>query len=68
MEDRVRWARALLGSRVELVSQIDCWRADGLREGSLLAQALDLVQEAGADRVAIYRADAVEAMGFWDQI
>ena len=35
METRVRRARALLSPQVELVSQLDCWRADGLRDGTL---------------------------------
>jgi hypothetical protein len=66
--NRVRRARALLGPGVELVSQLDCWRSDGLRDGPILAQAMDAVREAGADWVAIYRADAVEALGLWEQI
>jgi hypothetical protein len=68
MANRVRRARAALGQRVELVSQLDCWRENGLRDGALLAQAMDLMREAGADRVAIYRADAVEALGLWESV
>jgi hypothetical protein len=68
MVESVRLARGLLGAQVELVSQLDCWRADGLRDGPLLAEATDVVLEAGADRVGIYRADAVEALGLWGHI
>ena len=63
---RVRAARELVGSEVHLVSQLDCWRKNGLRDSSALVEASEAVQEAGADAVGIYRADAVEAFDIWD--
>ena len=68
MASRVRQARARLGSEVELVSQLDCWREDSLRDGEHPRRAVGMVREAGADAAGIYRADSVEAMGLWDSL
>ncbi|MGD9317935.1 MAG: hypothetical protein PVG56_13945, partial [Anaerolineae bacterium] len=65
MAGRVRRARALLGPEVELVSQLDCWREGGLRDGERLCHAVEAVRAAGADAAGIYRADAVQALGLW---
>lgn len=62
---RVREARALVGADVYLVSQLDCWRETGFREGTALVAAAAAARSAGADLVGVYRADAVEAYDLW---
>jgi hypothetical protein len=66
--ERVRKARTQCGNEVHLISQLDCWHPQGLRDAAKLLRAAEIALEAGVDSVGVYRADAVEAFELWPAI
>lgn len=48
-----------------LISQLNCWRAEGPRNSRDLLAAARAALAAGADEVGVYRADSVEALDLW---